>query len=76
MVGAIGAKLKELGSLADTEIGDHRVAIVQHDVVGLDITMDDVVSVRVVERVRHLARDPHRLGHGKLRIGAQMIPHR
>ena len=47
--------------LADAEVGHDRVAFVQQDVLGLDVAMDDVVAVRVVERVGHLDSDAQRL---------------
>ena len=51
----------------DAEVGHHRVAVVQQDVVGLDVAVDDALPVRVVERVGGLTRDPHRLVHRELR---------
>ena len=47
--------------LADAEVGHDRVAFVQQDVLGLDVAMDDVVAVRVVERVGHLDGDAQRV---------------
>jgi len=38
-------------ALADSEIGDDRVALVQQDILGFDIAMDDVMAVGVVESV-------------------------
>ena len=43
----------------DPEVGDQRLAVVEQNVLGLDVAMDHAVPVRVVERVGHLARDPH-----------------
>ena len=45
--------------LADAEVGDERVPVVQQDVLGLDVAVHHAVPVRVVERVGHLARDAH-----------------
>ena len=41
----------------DAEVGDHRLALVDEDVLRLDVAMDDVARVRVVERRRDLPRD-------------------
>ena len=41
----------------DAEVGDHRLALVDEDVLRLDVAMDDVARVRVVERRRDLSRD-------------------
>ena len=52
--------------LADPEVGDERVPVVQHDVLGLDVAVHHAVAVRVVQRVGHLARDAHRVVDGQL----------
>ena len=57
--------------LADPEVGDERVPLVQQDVLGLDVAVDDVVTVRVVERVGDLARDAGRLLDRQLRRRAR-----
>jgi len=46
--------------LADAEVGHERVAVLQHDVLGLDVAMCDAIAMRVVERARHFTRDAHR----------------
>ena len=40
------------------------MAFVQQDVLGLDVAMDDVVAVRVVERIGHLDGDAARFVNG------------
>jgi hypothetical protein len=37
------------------EIGHHRVAFTQQDVLGFDVSMDQVVAMRRAERIRNLA---------------------
>ena len=46
--------------LADAEVRDERVPLVEQDVLGLDVAVHDVVAMRVVERVGHLLRDAER----------------
>ena len=41
----------------DPEIGDHRLAFLQQDVLGPDVAVQDPLAVRVVERRCHLAAD-------------------
>ncbi len=60
----------------DPEIHHHRAAIVQQDVLGLDVAVDHAVPVRVVERVGHLARDAHGLVHAELRFAVQLVANR
>ena len=52
--------------LADAEVGDERVAVLQHDILGLDITMHDAIAVRIIECTSHLGRDAHRLLYWEL----------
>ena len=47
--------------LRDPEIGHQRLAVGEQDVLRLDITVDHPVAVGVIERERHLARDPDRV---------------
>ncbi len=60
----------------DTEIRDERLAIVQQDVLGLDVAVDHAVAVRVVERARHFARDAHGFANRKLPLARQSCAQR
>ncbi len=51
-------------------------AVVQQNVLGLDVAMDDAVPMRVVERVGHLARDAHRLVDAELRLAVELLAKR
>ena len=50
-----------LGGERDTEVGDHRLALVEQDVFGLDVAMDQAVRVRVVQRGGDLPDEVDRL---------------
>ena len=52
----------------DAEVGEHRHALVQQDVLGLDVAMDDAETVRMPERGGDLTADPHRLIDRKLSL--------
>ena len=64
------------GGQRDAEVGHQRGAVVQQDVLGLDVAVDHVVAVGVVERGGHLARDPHRVGHRQLLLAVHPVAHR
>ena len=57
----------------DAEVHDHRPAVMQQDVLGLDVAVDHAVAVRVVERVGDFARDPHRFVDPELRFAIQLL---
>ena len=53
----------------DPEISDERVPIlVEQDVLRLDVAVDHAMSMRVVERIGHLAGDSQRLIYRQLRL--------
>ena len=58
------------------EVGHERAAVVEQDVLRLDVPVDHAVAVGVVERRGHLARDAHRVGHGELLLATQPIAQR
>jgi hypothetical protein len=62
----------------DTEVGHHRLARVQQDVLRLDVAVDDVALVRVLERARHRLGNMDRLVDFELALevqaGAQRLP--
>ena len=60
----------------DAEVADERVPFGEKDVLGLDVAMDDVVRVRVSERVRDLARETNRLAHGELLLACDSAAQR
>ncbi len=48
-----------------------RVTVVQQNVLGLDVAMDDAVPMRVVERACYFARDAHCVGDRKLTLAVE-----
>ncbi len=48
----------------------------QQDVLGLDVAVDHAVAVGVVERARHLARDPDRVRHRELLLPREPVAER
>ena len=57
----------------DPEVAHHRVARLEQDILRLDVAVDDVVTVREAQGVRHLARDPHGIVHRQLPLTGQAI---
>ena len=57
----------------DAEVRDHRPPVVQQDVLGLDVAMDDAVAVGVVQRVGDLGRDAYGLVDTELRFAAEFV---
>ena len=64
-LGELGG-LRSPGCAGDAEVGHQRASAFEQDVVGLDVAVDEVVAVRVGQRLGHLARDADRLRHGQL----------
>jgi hypothetical protein len=62
--------------LPDAEVGNERVAAVEEDVLGLDVTMHHAVPVRVLERARHLTHDTHGVLHRQLRLRIEQLAQR
>jgi len=52
------------------------VPLVQQNVLGLDVAVDDVVAVRVVERVRDLGGDAHSVVDGERVVNRQPVAQR
>jgi hypothetical protein len=55
----------------DPEVGDHRLAVVQQDVLRLEVAVDHPVPVRVVHRARDGHGKPHRLVDGELALALE-----
>ena len=60
----------------DAEVGHQRAAVVQQDVLGLDVAVDHAVPVRVVEGVGHLAGDADRVVHRELLLAVEPVAQR
>ena len=60
----------------DAEVGDHRAAVVEQDVLGLDVAVDDAVAVRVVQGVGDIAGDADGLVHTELRLAVELVADR
>ena len=60
----------------DSEVGDHRLAFVQQDVLGLYVPMDHVTGVRVAERGSDLPRDAEGLLNRELLLALELVAQR
>ena len=60
----------------DAEVGHQRAAVVQQDVLRLDVAVDDVVPVGVVERAGDLRRDAHRVVDRELLLPLESVAQR
>ncbi len=55
----------------DAEVGDECVAVLEKNVLRLDVPMNDSTRVRVRQRVRDFARDAHRVGDRQLTLALE-----
>src|SRR5688572_22180577 len=60
----------------DAEVRDERSAVVQQDVLWLDVAVNDAAAVGVIERARHFGCYPHRVSDGELLVASQPVPER
>ena len=60
----------------NAEVGDERGAIVQQNIFRLDVAMNDVLTMRVVERTRDFTRDANRVGNRQLSLAFQSCAQR
>jgi hypothetical protein len=63
-------------SARDAEVGYARMTAREHDVLGLDVAVDDVVAVRVRERIGDLARDLERVIDRQLLLACEPVSQR
>ena len=62
--------------MSDSEIGNHRVARLEKDVVRLDIAVDHAVPVGVLQRICHLGDRGHRFVQPEPPGELQSLPQR
>ena len=60
----------------DAEVGEHRLAFLEEDVLRLDVAVDEPLAVRVVERARDLLRDRERFLDAELVLAIQLVAQR
>ena len=60
----------------DPEVRDQGSPLVNQDVGGLDVSVDDFVPMSVVERLGQVRRDLHRFIHRKLLLAVDALPER
>ena len=57
----------------DAEVGNDRMPLVQQDVRGLDVAMDDALAMRVIERARERGRVAYSLRNGKVLLPGEPV---
>jgi hypothetical protein len=60
----------------DAEVGEHRLTLLDEDVLRLDVAVDELLAVRVVQRTRHLLRDRECLLDPELVLPIQLVAER
>ena len=60
----------------DAEVHHHRSTVVQQDVLGLDVSVNDAVPVRVVECIGDFPRNANGFVHAELRLAVQLLADR
>ena len=60
----------------DAEVGDDRLPVLEQDVLGLEVAVDDAVTVGVVERIGDGHRDANGVVDRKLLLALQPVPQR
>ena len=59
----------------DPEVGDERLPLLEQNVLRLDVAMDDATLVRVLKRLRDIARDRDGLVDGNRMLALEERPH-
>src|SRR5512146_511620 len=60
----------------DPEIGDERMARREENVFGFDVAVQDIMAVRIVERVGYLARDLESVFNRELSLAIEALTER
>src|SRR4051812_37851694 len=60
-----------LGYTRDPEVGEDGVVLIEQDVLGLDVSMDDAAAMRVRNGVGDVGRDAECVGEGKLSFAGE-----
>ncbi len=61
------------GGEGDAEVGDQGAAVMQENVLRLDVAMDDAAAMGIVEGTRHLGGDAHGVGDRELLVANEAI---